>query len=208
MELEKAVENSHFKRINVSPLVWPGKNLKLQPGDLSQFVPYGESLYGYQENNYKPIIDDPRREPSGGIIYFDNSVSKEDFEGFLRMTNVKYNSKDYAAFIQESYNPVAERYFTQMRLVSKFGLKHLFGALDQNEYDTFKDQDFSIGDALWEFMNVEKNKYGTFFGNPNIDGKMGGDGDWAREQLSFGFMLENEYNSIYRIWSKAWLVTK
>ena len=37
---------------------------------------------------------------------------------------------------------------------------------------------------------------------------MGGDGDYAVEELSFGFMLENEYNQVYRIWSRAWLVTK
>ena len=53
-----------------------------------------------------------------------------------------------------------------------------------------------------------KRRVGTSFGDSRIDGKMGGDGDYAVEELSFGFMLENEYNQVYRIWSRAWLVTK
>jgi hypothetical protein len=26
--------------------------------------------------------------------------------------------------------------------------------------------------------------------------------------VAFGFMVENEYQGVYRIWSRAWLVTK
>ena len=36
----------------------------------------------------------------------------------------------------------------------------------------------------------------------------GGDGDWAKESLCFGLMVENGYQGVYRIWSRAWLVTK
>ena len=36
----------------------------------------------------------------------------------------------------------------------------------------------------------------------------GGDGDWAKEELAFGCMVENVDLGIYRIWSRAWLVTK
>lgn len=38
--------------------------------------------------------------------------------------------------------------------------------------------------------------------------RFGGDGEWARESLAFGFLVENQYHSIYRIWTRAWLVTK
>ena len=41
-----------------------------------------------------------------------------------------------------------------------------------------------------------------------LAGTMGGDGDWAKESLAFGFLMENQYWQVMRIWSRAWLVTK
>ena len=195
-------------KIIIGPAIWPGKKLQVQPGDLSKFAPYGNGVYGYQKNSLEPIRGDPPQEETGGLIYFGNEARKEDFEGFLRMMNVRAEDKDYVAFVQESSNPIEDRYFKQMRIMSKFGLRFMFGAIDDREYDTFKEQELSIGEALWAFMNAEKRRFGTSFGDPRIDGKMGGDGDYAVEELSFGFMLENEYNQVYRIWSRAWLVTK
>jgi len=192
----------------ISPAIWPGKEIQVQPGDLSKFAPYGNSVYGYQSNSLEPIRGDPPLEENAADVYFGNGVKREDFEGFLRMMKVRVENKDYAAFVQESSNPVEDRYFKQMRLISKFGLRFMFEALDNEEYDSFREQDLSIGEALWTFMDAEKGRFGTSFGNPRIEGKMGGNGNFAREKLSFGFMLENEDNQVYRIWSRAWLVTK
>jgi len=197
-----------LKGLVVSPAIWPGKNLQVQPGDLSKFAPYGNGVYGYQINSLEPIKGDPPQEKSGGIIYFGNAVKKEDFSGFLRMMGVRADHKDYAAFVQKSLYPVEDRYFNQLRLISKFGLKYMFGAIDDGEYKLFKDQKLTIGETFWEFIESEKGRFGTSFGDSRIEGKMGGDGEYAREQLSFGFMLENEYHQVYRIWSRAWLVTK
>ncbi|MBI4016602.1 MAG: hypothetical protein HY363_02820 [Candidatus Aenigmarchaeota archaeon] len=197
-----------LEKVIVSPAIWVDKNLQVQPGDLSKFAPYGNGVYGYQENSLEPILGDPSQEGSGGLVYFDNGVKREDFEGFLRMMNVRADDKDYAAFVQESSNPVEDRYFKQMRLISKFGLRFMFSAIEDREYDAFKKQELTIGEALWEFMEAEKGRFGTCFGDPRIEGKMGGDGYYAREELSFGFMLENKYHQVYRIWSRAWLVTK
>ena len=36
----------------------------------------------------------------------------------------------------------------------------------------------------------------------------GGDGSFAQERLGFGFMIENAHYQIYRVWSRAWLLTK
>jgi hypothetical protein len=41
-----------------------------------------------------------------------------------------------------------------------------------------------------------------------IGGTFGGDGDWAKERLCFGVMVENSSWMAYRIWSRAWLITK
>jgi len=189
---------------------WPiGRDLKVRPGDLSQFGPYGNGLYGYQRKNVlDPIQGDPPQEESAGIIYFGNGVRREDFEALLRVLNIQADRKDYAAFVQESSNPEKDRFFKQMRVVSKFGLRFGFNAIDNNEHDKFPEQKLATGDALLAFMEAERNRFGTEFGDSRIDGKMGGDGNYAREELRFGFMLENEYHGIYRIWSGAWLVTK
>ena len=199
---------SELEKLTISPSIWFGKDLQVQPGDLSKFAPYGNGVYGYQRNSLEPIIGDPPQESSGGLVYFGNGVNKNDFKGFLRMMGVRADDKDYAAFVQESSNPVQDRYFNQTRLISRFGLQFMFGAIDDREYDTFKEQELTIGEALWEFIELEKERFGTSWGDPRIEGKMGGDGDFAREELSFGFMVENEYHKVYRIWSRAWLVTK
>ena len=143
-------------KIIIGPAIWPGKKLQVQPGDLSKFAPYGNGVYGYQKNSLEPIRGDPPQEETGGLIYFGNEARKEDFEGFLRMMNVRAEDKDYVAFVQESSNPIEDRYFKQMRIMSKFGLRFMFGAIDDREYDTFKEQELSIGEALWAFMNAEK----------------------------------------------------
>lgn len=195
-------------KIIISPAIWSGKELQVQPGDLSKFTPYGNGVYGYQRNSLEPIKGDPPQEETGGLVYFGNDVRKKDFEGFLRMIDVGTKDKNYAAFVQESSNPIEDRYFKQMRLISKFGLRFMFNAIEDIEYNSFKEQELSIEEALLEFMNAERERFGTSFGDPRIEGKMGGDGNYAREELSFGFMIENAYYQIYRIWSRAWLVTK
>jgi len=197
-----------LEKLIISPAVLTCKNLKVQPGDLSKFAPHGNGVYGYQAQSFEPISGDPPQEETGGIVYFGNRVKRADFEGFLRMMNIHAEDKDYAAFAKESCDPIKDRYFKQIRLISKFGLKYLFGAIDDREYNAFKNQELSVGEALLEFMKAERGRFGTSFGDPRIEGKMGGDGDYAREQLSFGFMVENAYYQVYRIWSRAWLVTK
>jgi len=197
-----------LEQLIISPAIWPGKILNVQPGDLSKFAPQGNRAYGFQTPSFEPIKGASEQEEAGGIVYFGNRLEKKDFEGFLRMINVRADDKDYAAFIQESSNPCKDQYFKQMRLVSKFGLQYMFHAIDEKEYKSFKEQSPTAGDALWKFMDSEKRRLGTGMGDPRISGKMGGDGDYAKEMLSFGFMLENEYYQIYRIWSRAWLVTK
>lgn len=200
---------SDLSRIVIGPSIWPGKDIEIQPGDLSKFAPYGNGVYGYQEKNIlDPIRGDPPQEPSAGVIYFDNNIKREDFQAFLRLMGIKQDTKDYAAFIKESKKPVKERYFKQMRLISKFGLRFAFGVLNDQDYDSFKEQELAVGNAIWAFMEAERTRFGTSFGDPRIEGKMGGDGHFAQEKLGFGFMLENKYNEIYRVWSRAWLVTK
>jgi hypothetical protein len=204
-------------KARVSPPLWPDRELEVQPGDLSKFAPHGNGVYGFQGREGANLFTSaPRQEPNGGVIYFANDISKDDFDAMMRIFGVhrphrQRQSKDYAIFAEASGQPGKDGYLTQMRIVSKFGLRFMYRALDEAGYETFPDQDMTMVEALWAFIMAEKKRWGTSFMDDEkngLGGLFGGDGDFAREELSFGFMVENDYNHIYRIWSRAWLVTK
>lgn len=199
-------------KIRVSPPIFSDPSLDLQPGDLSEFVPYGNGVYGYQNRKgSNPFTSAPSQEACGGVIYFGNGVSKADFEALMRITEVRPDHKDFAVFTAESKQPGKYGYLAQMRVVSKFGLRHLFHAITDAEHESFVEQEMTIVEALWLFIQQERQRWGTSFlqdGEKGLEGLFGGDGDCAREELAFGFMLENDYYDVYRIWSRAWLVTK
>ena len=204
-------------KVRTSPPIWPERELEVQPGDLSQFASHGTSVYGYQAHDgNNPFTSAPEEAACGGVIYFDNNISKADFQALMRIANVQPSyevnpQKDFAVFTNESKQPGQDGYLAQMRLVSKFGLQFMFKALLESEYHTFPDQPMTMVEALWLFIEVERKRWGTSFRQDRengLEGVFGGDGDSAREQLSFGFMVENSYHHVYRIWSRAWLVTK
>lgn len=142
---------------------------------------------------------------------FDNRIKREDFNSLLRIFGIRTeakNAKDYSVFLHASDQPKKDGYIHQLRIVPKFGMRYLFDALTEQEYDKFPPQSETIADALWTFIERSKETFGTSFDAPKLQGLFGGDGHFACEQLSFGIMLENDYYGIVRIWSRAWLVTK
>lgn len=204
-------------KIRISPPIWPDHKLDIQPGDLSKFVPYGNGVYGYQNREgSNPLTSAPPQEACGGVIYFGNDITKVDFKALMHIMEVQPKhvvkpSKDFAVFIAESKQPGKDGYLAQMRVVSKFGLRFMFNTLTDAEYEKFPEQELTVVEALWSFIEQERKRWGTSFsqdGTKGLRGLFGGDGDFAREELSFGFMLENDYHNVYRIWSRAWLVTK
>lgn len=204
-------------KIRVSPPIWPQHSLKVQPGDLSQFAPYGNGVYGYQKRDRSnPFTNAPPQEACGGVVYFGNDISRTDFEALTRILEVQSRQvvnplKSFSVFTAESQQPGKEGYLAQMRLVSKFGLRYMFDAISDAEYERFPDQELTMVEALWSFIEHERNRFGTSFqqdGEKGLRGVFGGDGHFACEELCFGFMLENSYHDICRIWSRAWLVTK
>jgi hypothetical protein len=216
------------KVITVAPDVWPGEALEVQPGDLSLYAPFGLGLgpplvmmpwdnlddlskrgsyYGLQRRTGDPLFDAPLTGSSGGTVYFHASSEKSDLDSLLGLLTVQVERTDYAIFLREAKDPGQERFLTQLRLVSQFALSSLFGAKLDAECSHLATQTVSIGDLIWKFIEDQKREYGTGF-SPRLDGLFGGDGDWAKESLAFGFMVENEYQGVYRLWSRAWLVTK
>ena len=202
--------------LRVSPPLFIENKTGVDPADLTQFAPHGNGVYGYQEGVVNPLKTAPPQDDTGGFLHFGNGVSREEFDALMSITGVcsrwvrenGRQSHDYAVFYQESDNPGRDGYLSQVRIVSKFALRFMFGSLAESDYDSFQDQDLSMIDDLWGFMQNEKKKYGTGFGGSKLSGLFGGDGDFAQEELCFGFMVENNYHHVYRIWSRAWLVTK
>lgn len=203
------------KIIRISPPIWPDHILDVQPGDLTRFAPQGNGVYGYQgREEGSPFKDAPPHEASGGVIYFGNGLVKADFEALMRIMGVHSDHwvnppKDFAVFTAESEQPGKDGYLSQMRIVSRFSLRYMFGALTESEYEKFPEQDLTMADTLWSFIEREQRRWGTsWMDDRGLHGKFGGDSHFACEELAFGFMLENEYHRVYRIWSRAWLVTK
>jgi len=211
---EKALDLGN--RVRVSPPVWSDHRLKVQPGDLSMFVPTGNGVYGYQKHQDDPFASAPLQEACGGVACFDNHIAKADFEVLVRVMSdwpakAVEPSKGFAVFTAESRQPGTEHYLAQMRIVSKFGLRFMFDAITNAEYDNFPEQELTVAEVLWSFIEHERERWGTEFCQDRergLQGLFGGDGNFAREELAFGFMVENCYHGVYRLWSRAWLVTK
>ena len=214
-------------KITVSPHPWPGKKPDAQPGDMSIIVPPGLGLagpfpirpwddpltanpgqyYGFQQRTGHPLLDAPTNTASGGVVYFDDGCEEQDLRALCRLLSVHDKEKKYAAFLEESSDPLKDRFLVQLKIVSRFALKYLFGALDEKQYDEFPDQPLTVGELLTAFVRDQEQQWGRGMSS-ELSGSMGGDGDWAKESLAFGLLVENDYHVVYRLWSRAWLVTK
>ncbi len=214
----------------VFPNVWPGDVLPVQPGDVTQFAPMGFGMggplvmrpwdtlesavsaggyYGAQPHTFHPLLGAPRTDACGGVIYFDTGESRESLiTAFSVMGARPHESwRDYAVFAAQSEDAEKEGFLSHLRFVSYPALAHLYGAKFALIEGGQSPQTVSVQDVLWHFVEAEQQRWGTGMGGA-LSGCMGGDGDWAKESLCFGFMVENAYHGIYRIWSRAELVTK
>lgn len=214
--------------IRIFPNVWPGEALAVQPGDVTQFVPMGccfgapvimrpwdtlgsamatGGYYGARGHSFHPLHGAPVTEASGGILYFDSGSDPGAVAGALTLMHAPDLMTDYAVFVSVAENPQEQGYLVHCRIMPFSALGHFFGANIDFIEGGGALQPMTVGDFVRGFIKLHEGRYGTGM-CPELYGAMGGDGDWAKESLSFGFMMENEYHSICRIWTRAWLVTK
>jgi hypothetical protein len=225
---EIPIMNDEFKnRINIYPQDWPDKPLDVKPGDLNKFalkgvgpccgltlmpwqdadsIPKRLNYYSYDKPTSHPFAAAPMTEDAGGVVYFSAGVDQPAFDNMLKIMlgSMGWWGKHYAVFIQKSQSPQEEYYLTQLRIVSRFALRFMYNAVNEEEYDSFPQQECSLNECLWSFIEDQR----KIWNYQNLDGMMGGDGDMAYEKLAFGFMVENNSDGVYRIWSRAWLITK
>ena len=195
------------------PAMQPVTNL--DPLDLTQFAPQGNSIFGLSRQDINPFALAPPQNANSGIVFFD-IPRQDDFHGLLRILgitkrhNFNQDERDnrYWAVEHVSEQPGQDGYLKQLRVIDRFGLRFLYGALDQEGYESFPVQPLTLPELLWAFIFDQVKEYGTGLDGAVLAGKFGGDGNLALEALSFGLMVENSYMHVYRIWSRAWLVTK
>jgi hypothetical protein len=214
--------------VHISPAVWPGRTVRVQPGDLQQFAPRGMGLdvpfvvrpwdnplgvspqrfYGLDPASFDPFHGAPTVGAGGGTVYFGSRhLQQADFDVMLRLLEVQTNAKFYAVFLATSEKTQEDRFLTQIRLVSAEALQRIYNVEGLPETLPWVQQTIPLKDLLWRFIGIEIETYGLGM-SPTLYGTFGGDGDWAKEELCFGFMVENNDLGIYRLWSRAWLVTK
>lgn len=220
--LDPLMITSLSPEIVVLPPEWPGaSHTGPRPGDLTHFVPQGLALgtpmimrpygdtpspkfYEAQDTIRHPIKSAPLNDDAGGVIYFSGYVDSDDLQKALAVMAVRCAATNYAVFTAQSQDPCGDNYLEQMRIVQTGALSHFYGAPG----DALPQQSLDIGAAIARFITWQKWKWERDPHGPGLAGTMGGDGDWAKERLAFGLVVENSYWGIYRIWSRAWLVTK
>ncbi len=197
---------------------WPAKGLA--PGDLTQFAPDGLGLaapmivrpygrmaepdfYGWHERVFDPIRGAPRNDAGGGILYFDAYDEAGPLASALKLMGMVLDSpiSDFVAFEAEADEPPVERYLRQVRFMPRKALA-VFGA---DEPPAKPAPPATLQDAIAAFVAAERTYW---YESASLSGTLGGDGDWAKEHLGFGLMVENAWHRIYRLWSRPYLVTK
>ena len=212
--------NDPSTRITILDGDWPGRELPVMPGDLTRLLPQGLGLgvpimvtpfgigpspgyYGLDAPSRDPFHGAPTQEPCGGLLYFDDCVEVERLRAALDVIGVHTVRKDYVVFGARAEDPVADRYLNQVRILSKSALAHFFET--GKDVSELSDQPITLGAYIETFIAEERSRWNR---GSDLTGTLGGDGDWAKEQLAFGFLVENTPWAVYRLWSRPWLVTK
>ncbi len=211
--------------IPILPPSWPDRSLDRMPGDLSQYIPQGFGLggptvlmpwdslesmfdrrgfYGFDRSDTDPVRAAPATSAAGGVVYFDEDVEQNQLRSTLGLMGVELDYSDFAAFSSSSSGPKEDQYLDRLRLIRVDAIHAIFGVPTNI---SVPHGSVAIGDVVWRFIEVQRNRW-TGDGADSLAGSFGGDGDWAKERLGFGFMVENSYWGIYQVWSRPWLVTK
>lgn len=202
----------------VLPADWPGKNHEGPlPSDASHFVPQGlamsaprivtpysggpePSYYGGAGTLTHPVKSAPLNDDAGGVVYFSRHMAPVELIQALDLFGFRSLETDYALFLAASKQPREDNFLELMRIISLPALRHFYRC----DTSGLAVQTHNAGEAVTRFLEWQAEKWS----GSALAGLLGGDGDWAKERLAFGLLVENSYWGVYRVWSRAWLVTK
>lgn len=195
--------------IDIYPAIWPAKSIETRPGDLGRFAPSGRGSLSLLPGGGEaadgqppdPFQSAPPTEAVGGTVYFHAKPSADDLAALLRLLHIDGTAADYAAFLERAADPLAQRYVTQLRIVSCAALVGLFGALTLDEMRFFPQQRLTIGELLPAFISSERADWESNR-EPALRVRWpeGGPGPG----LGFGIMVENAHFGVVRIFSRLW----
>jgi hypothetical protein len=189
---------------STAPCPWPSPKppLRGEPGNLRLF--YFSTGPGIAVG---PFQDAPAAQSKGGKLYLDAGLDREGLAQALRMLGIDDSAQhNYAVFTAIAEDPLQQQYLVQSRVVTQWMLENMFLARPLSDARPLQHKR-TIEEYFWAFLGHQKAVFGDFFGDPRSPhGAFGGDGDYAKEELSFGLMVE--LPGVYRVWSRAWLVEK
>jgi len=175
----------------------------------------GNGVYGYQEKGYpRPESLAPPQEANGGFLFLPNDVPGEFTDTLVALTGLAGSAQrprtQYAVQAIDAPSGMEQElgYLRKLVIADRFALRYMYGSIAEHEYSTYPEQPLTVAELVRAFMKEEREKYGTGFGGFALSGKFGGDGEYAQEELSFGYAIENSYFGVASVWSRAWLVTK
>ena len=168
----------------------PGVKTMITPSELEYLALPGVTT---AEDIFKLVSIDAKYT---GLIYFlSPSYKKVDLPSMLKFLNVE-NYQKYA-YCQKRSTNYREGYLTQIRFMSEFGLSRYYSANDIS----MNNQDVDLYDAAVSFVEEEKALFDSetaICRQLNIEDDIDGHLD-----VGFGFLVEDPYYGIYRLWSRV-----
>lgn len=153
-----------------------------------------------------PLLSAPLTDVAGGTVYF-AGASVDRLGAALEIMGVRASRRDFLAIISQSRRPMHARYLDQLWFISAAAGRSVFGL---NGEEHRPEQSLTLEQAVTGFVERQVGKWTepaeTF--SRQLDGMLGGDGEYAREALAFGFHVEDGFHGVYRVWSRPWIVLK
>jgi thioredoxin-like negative regulator of GroEL len=166
-------------------------------------APSERDVHRWHPHGGDPIRNAPWTDPAGGTVYFASGWDDQHLSVLFDVVGIATSLLDYAVLVTESQDCERDGFATEVRVFSHSALRRLEGTATQG----LQEQPISVRDVLRRFIFAEEQRWGVGM-DQGLSGAFGGDGDRAKESLSFGLLVENSYYHVYRIWSRAWLVMK
>lgn len=194
------------EKLKLSQSLCLDNEAKVDPANLEKYIKPGRGL-----NNFESRVGNFFLTDSSDITFlqFSGNTRFEDFTAFMHITDLQSKHqlkpiRQYAAFYQET-DCTHTWFLSQLRIVTCFALKNLFGLLSPLECKTYPEQTLTMREAIWGFMQSERSKYSTKLGSQTISNLQKSEHDDFQKfnkELGFGFMVEDSHHGVYRIWSK------